>query len=380
MHKHYGFRSHLGLVLPWRILIVSCGVLLVGVAQVGCGDSSNPEFSLMPTADGREIDHGPLSPVKVASHEVAESVLFSRLGPMAIDGGVLWVVDRKGDPFLHEVSIDRSVVVRSIGRAGEGPGEFRSIGSVQIDGVGRLWLYDNILKRLTIVDPSIPSWSQAVFLSWDQLVGTLTLASRPIGRNRVLVKTADPGRPYLVVDTSGTVVREFSVPGLGPASVSGSSGLEALLQSNACVSGDGETVVVGYLNAPRVDVISVASGSVSHADVPFNHQGTTRANPRGREVLDASRLYYQSCTVIDGHIIALFSGRQVEAFEEGEGALSSYLHVFDLTGKFAGALSLDRPMSSIVSTSEGSMVVGSSAVTGELWHFSLPSNILRSVQ
>ena len=82
-----------------------------------------------------------------------ERYLFGRVRNVAVlKSGTVVVADDK-TPVLRMYD-SRGKFLRDIGRAGEGPGEYRSMGGVGATPDGRIILWDNRIQRLTYYSPS----------------------------------------------------------------------------------------------------------------------------------------------------------------------------------------------------------------------------------
>jgi 6-bladed beta-propeller len=86
--------------------------------------------------------------LRVGEVDGDESYLFGRISNVAIgkDGGVIVADDKT--PVLRMYDAEAKFL-RTIGRAGEGPGEYRSMGGVRTLPDGRILLWDNRIQRLT---------------------------------------------------------------------------------------------------------------------------------------------------------------------------------------------------------------------------------------
>ncbi len=86
--------------------------------------------------------------LRIGELEGDESYLFGRIRNVAIgkDGAVIVADDKT--PILRMYDA-KGRFLRNIGRAGEGPGEYRSMGGVRTLPDGRMLLWDNRIQRLT---------------------------------------------------------------------------------------------------------------------------------------------------------------------------------------------------------------------------------------
>jgi len=76
---------------------------------------------------------------------------FGRVMSLAVDGdGRIYVADSQGSDI--RVFSPRGECVRTIGRSGEGPGEFRLLAGIAWQPPGFLWAIDSIRERFTVFD------------------------------------------------------------------------------------------------------------------------------------------------------------------------------------------------------------------------------------
>ena len=76
---------------------------------------------------------------------------FGQVGSVVVDGaGRLWIVDRQATEI--RVFDADGEFVRTVGRSGEGPGEFESIGPAHLAPNGEIWVEDTDLWRFEIFD------------------------------------------------------------------------------------------------------------------------------------------------------------------------------------------------------------------------------------
>ncbi len=97
-----------------------------------------------------------------------EGYVIGRVGRVLHTPDALIVVDMS-EPFLHLFRHD-GTWVRSFGRLGSGPGEFRAPGTIGVNQYG-LWVYDFRLSRLSVLDPE-----SGKFRSSRSLPGPLSTA------------------------------------------------------------------------------------------------------------------------------------------------------------------------------------------------------------
>lgn len=140
------------------------GVALLCGLSFGCGESRDGvPVSVVDSAD-IEIVTNPHSfaevPLRTISdefiHKIAEEALYQIRGIQPLPGGRLAVaVNGEGSVLLYDSAGER---IATLGRTGDGPGEFRSVGSpVPLPG-DSLGVYDSSARRFTVfpLDSGVP--------------------------------------------------------------------------------------------------------------------------------------------------------------------------------------------------------------------------------
>lgn len=190
----------------------SWAVLLLLLASCGTSDSNG-----IPNADA-------LPPLRLEEELRIGSVDdpdvgFSRIGDVAIGGDGLVYVAETQDLHIRVYDAEGQRI-RTIGRAGEGPGEFRSISGLGLIG-DTLWTTDFRLQRVTLMDRmgEVFRTFQIPRLELEPLPGVLMVlgpeAFRPDGSITARVVQIMFGRdpptdsislPLVRLDTAGNVV------------------------------------------------------------------------------------------------------------------------------------------------------------------------------
>ena len=131
---------------------IGCAGLLLATALAGCGGGDGP-------MDGLEIQHSSVRDT-LQPELVASSPAIGLPSDIVAAGGLLWVKDLAGDPYLHVIDAENGEVLASLGRRGDGGGEFQG----GINGMRHffpdttaLWAFDPTGQRLTRVQLGVPS-------------------------------------------------------------------------------------------------------------------------------------------------------------------------------------------------------------------------------
>jgi hypothetical protein len=202
-HPIAGWRS----ILQWVALLVVMAPLLAS-----CGD----------TAQGSAVDPAAIPRLQVEEElrlgvgEGTEAEMFGRIGLATVtDGGELWLFDGL-PPRIHRFSLDGEAL-GTVGRAGEGPGEFSQVrGMLALEG-GDVVVLDAGVRRLTRFGPGgallgstpLPEGVQAGPIGRD-LAGHLYFRAQDLSD-----AARQPGSPsyvWLRVDDSLSVVERLPIP------------------------------------------------------------------------------------------------------------------------------------------------------------------------
>ncbi|WP_439644132.1 hypothetical protein [Gemmatimonas sp.] len=151
---------------------------------------------------------------------------FSYIVDLDVDRhGAVYVAD--ADPFSVTVISPRGRVLRTIGRPGAGPGEFRGIGNVQAGEGDTLFVFDNVLQRInafrsgddsvvysrTVTDQGSGSPEQVYRIgATSQLLATYMA---PVRAEASDAQFADRRMVVRVLGADGTPVRDSLLTGVG---------------------------------------------------------------------------------------------------------------------------------------------------------------------
>lgn len=286
-----------------------------------------------------------------ASDTLPATVLFDgdHLGrPQSIGvlGEWLLVSDVPRPHALHVIRRSDGRFLKSWGREGGGPGEFRTLWSIQPAGIGSAWLFDPTQSRLTLLDvpallagegnPVRRSVSLRAELSPTTAVwmsDTLLVSSGMFTRGRLatfdtagqLKATAGPlpqageGVPPAVAQHAytGTLVRHPSRP----------------------------LVAIGTRHADRVEIYGLDGKLVQVGRGPRNFEPAFEVRVRGGAPVMASgedmRFGYVDVAAAGEHLYALYSGRS-RGERPGQAHYGGEVHVFDWSGGLLRILPLDH--------------------------------------
>lgn len=279
-----------------------------------------------------------------------------------IAGGLMLVADAAQGPRLHVFDASSGVHLRSVGRPGQGPGEFEGIASIGVDSVGRnaIYVFDYDLLRITTID------AEALRHSGVDVIRTVQLAGRPssvaaLSNGRWFATNANDSTLYQIADSSGTLrsvyVRSFDIPS--------QDSIELRKAYKGRVCGTNETrIAVAFSHFSHVSIMDLADATEVAANTPHAFRPTFIEHPL---LLGAVRTFkggapgvrhaYLDCESTSARIYALFSGRL-----KGKGALKAnfgrFIHEFDWTGRLLRVLVLDHDAISIAVSGVSLITVG----------------------
>ena len=338
-------------------------VTVVSVVS-GCAERDADEGSVL-------LDHGPFHPVLIAGSVVNESPIIGMPADVALADTILWINDAAGDPSLHAIDARTGNLLKSLGRRGDGPGEFHrsafGLSRREMDRVGSMWAFDMSLQRLSLFDVDLagPNDVRTVSLPGVNVTRVLWM-----GPNRIIGIQGYEDARVVRFDSLGSV--EAVVPG----PVLGDSTLPRDVRRSATISAfqicgranRGFTIV--YFMVGRVDLFDPDGVYRHSASVPFSSDARHTFNEaRDRWFQIRDRMWYLSCTTTDDHIYALFSGRSVADTSEQGGR---FVHVFEWEdGAFLRAMELEEAVQSITISPDGLTLFGSSTEDAKTYRFDL---------
>lgn len=259
--------------------------------------------------------------------------LFGMPTRLEVAGGELLVLDRYRSESI--VALDRRSgrLLRSFGREGDGPGEFRSPVAFVVDGSG-VAVLDVGLNRVTWLDARTDAFT---------LRGTTNLMLESAATDVVLA----PGGEFLVsgfmadgrlarVDQGGSLVRYEGRPivteGLPPP-----RRLEAL-QGTLRTSPEGDRVVRTHRFASRLEIIDPRTFATTVA------WGPERFEPQVGN--DQARFGYLDAAPFSEGFFALYSGRTREDYP-GRANYGAVIHEFGWDGSLRAEHRLDADVIAI---------------------------------
>ncbi len=268
--------------------------------------------------------------------------LFGMPTRLEVAGGELLVLDRyRSEPI---VALDRRSgrLLRSFGREGDGPGEFRSPVAFVADGSG-VAVLDAGLNRVTWLDARTDAFT---------LRGTTNLLLESAATDLVLA----PGGAFLVsgfmadgrlarVDQGGSLERYEGRP-IATEDLSPPRRLEAL-QGTLRATPEGDRVVRTHRFASRLEIIDPRTFATTVA------WGPERFEPRHGN--DETRFGYLDAAPFSDGFYALYSGRTREDYPD-RANYGAVIHEFGWDGSLRAEHRLDADVIAIAWSEEDGLL------------------------
>ncbi len=349
-------------------IIASYALALSLIAACGQGDV---RVTFTPTDSA--IEHHGLKVREVVAETLSTDPAYDRLMRPVLLGNHLWVADVNSAPFFHVIDTATGRLVASLGRAGQGPGEFKYITSFfkSHEGDTTAWAWDSDMGRFTKVSFSILSSSGAA-VEVLQPRAALQWTS-PRGSNGFLATNPMDENYFTLLSSSGDTIATRPLPLPGDDKVPLAARQEAIDGTSTCPTWDRSGFALVYRNAGRILMFDSLAQTTGAAEVPYPQAEVFVPHPRTRElIVDESRKYYYGCVFSHDRLFALFSGKLIPKTRGSEPTGESrFVHVFDMKGKLLEVLRLSATVGSITVDSLGSRLFGVSTQNPIVYRFRL---------
>jgi len=311
--------------------------MLIGVG--GCADRTHPARN---AGDALDEYHLPVRSIRgrVMGAELGRPSAITVVGPNVV------VLDDATDSVVHVIRAADGTLLRSFGRRGEGPGEYRSAWSLATapGGGSGVWIYDMALRRFTAIrdveDPSgavhgialrtdgaatTPLWlTDSIIVSPGFFSGGRLARLTPRGAVRGYVGVLPPGGAEIPPS-----VRQHAYTG------------------NLTKSEARSLLALATRHADQIEIYRPDGTLVKRARGPFGFAPrftvSTRGGSPAMSTDDGLRFGYIDVAATDERIFALFSGRTRRG-SGGDAAFGRYVHVFDWSGTLRDVLRLDADL------------------------------------
>jgi hypothetical protein len=341
------------------------------VASLVPGGCSSPDADPGSDEDDAFPDHSDLIVEPLIGQRLSQAPAIAKPWQIQVSGSKLWVVDAAGDPGLHMLDAESGELVRSLGRKGDGPGEFKA-GPWDVDPVSGshdgVWALDRGHQRMTLFDSRTLPANELQML---RLQGPTTIANTTWLRSDLIVGvTATEQERIVLMDADGRRLRTVAAPFLGPADISYQERQQASATGfRLCAQPPARGFVIVYYTASVIEHYDSTGYLVRRMDVPFPSEPVFERTESGEASFRYDRDHYLDCTSTDERLYALYSGRHIA---RGEIAAADYVHVFDWQGAFHGAYRLDWPVRGISIDPEGRYIYAVSLLDAGVYRFPVP--------
>jgi hypothetical protein len=283
-----------------------------------------------------ELDESALSPVEVHGQVLAEEGLAQPTA-LALWADTLGVLDNASDSVVHLYRAADGGRIRTFGRHGAGPGEYRVAWSFVPSPSGAPWIYDVGLGRVTPVSAPAPG----TMLTFKE--GGKPTSAAWVGDSALVASGFFTEGRLAYFDTAGHVRRGVGeVPGTAtaaPVIVRQEAFISTLLRRPR--QGD---IALATRHADRIELYREDGTLLRHVKGPFSFEPvfTVARGRRGPAMAsdESMRFGYIGGAASRAAIYALFSGRTREGFH-GDAVFGRYVHVYDWNGELQKVLRLD---------------------------------------
>ncbi len=347
----------------WRPLRVPLHTVAV-CALLACGGNDSGDF-------GDEIGHAHLDPDPVIAKVLSAAPVLGRPLGMRVSNGLLWVADGAGDPGLHVLNATTGDLIYSMGRRGEGPGEFGDAPSsleVFSEDPGSVWTWDMLLQRLMRFEPQPIS---------EYEIQVLTLIGPRVRRlvwpepDRLIGISMSEEERFSFFSPNGDFQHSKSGPILGTDDIPMRARLNATDGPSKTCTWPGRGFAILNFFVGRLEFYDVEAELVRLAEVPFESSVLFEAMDGGRVRHLIPRAWYYDCAATNTTLFALFSGRLRSAFEGDARFSGRYVHMFNWSGKLLGVLELDRDIRSIAINERGTTLFAASLVDSKIYAYDI---------
>ena len=315
--------------------------VVLGVAAFALAARTEPSPVSTPRVAGRD---GAAQPVLTGAVLNASPALALPTR-IAVAGDYLVVIDAASDSVLHVLGRRSGRLVRSLGRRGEGPGEFKGAWSLAPDprSSDAVWVYDLPLRRLTRVALPAVAEGRASARRLVRLAGGAVLTGPQwMAPDSILSPGFLPDARVALFDSTGRHTGGLGQPPFAAEADQPMQAAQALLAAHP----GQHRYAIANRYVSRIELLDVDRGSslAVPGPVPVNAERTT---------VDLERFAYVDAAGTATEVVTLFSGRSREEYA-GSAGFGDQLHLFDWEGRFLGAYRLDADVLAIaVDESEG---------------------------
>jgi hypothetical protein len=293
---------------------------------------------------------------------IADGEYLDSPGDLAVVGDRLVLLDRSA-PWVHVFRLPGGERIGSVGRDGDGPGEFRHAATLHDDPrePGAFWVFDGTLNRFTRLGFTHPD-SLPVPREVVNVHGGSGIHFQPVWLDDSTIVSSGiflkhPNIRLLVTDRAGRPTRTIGTlpehPGAAPIP---STVLQHAYEARFALHPDRTLIAIGTRHADRLEIYRADGSLVRRIIGP---DGFTPVFEVSQHAAGASmatggdlRTGYLDLAATRRHVLALFSGG-TRAELRGRTYSGKEVHVFDWSGERVATLALDERAFSIAVDTAG---------------------------
>ena len=322
-----------------------------------CACGFDPKVGPPEDVNGRKapeivLDHRGLGvPVDtLPSTVLSASDSFGVIGGVTIVGDKL-VVGQREAPYFLVLDRRSGAIVRSFGRAGEGPGEFRMAPEF-LRGVpntqDRFWVGSWMGQSLVALPAHAapPGEPEPSPLRVRPSLSKGSIHGLRLGENRLLLtgQSKDGLVQFGMFDTLGVLQQQLS-PIAHVDDRLFDKALQSAFEFRLCANTSGTRFALAYANTGMLRVRGVDDSIVTEAEVPYRFR--LHLPPIGRLLREfkpapGGRRAYLSCVATDSLLYAFFSGELLRKPWNRPPVDNVFLHVFTWDGRLVRVHQLDH--------------------------------------
>jgi hypothetical protein len=326
--------------------------------------------------DRPELDHSRLSPMSLTSSIVSAAPAIGRPMAVRLAGDLLWIADAATDPGLHLLDARSGDLLRSVGRRGEGPGEFSSSPtSLELDpaGDGSVWAFDRQLQRLTrfVPEPHTSREPEIIRLEARPTIHRIVF----VGHRQIIGQSNSEEARFSLFSTDGML--QEAIPGVMLGGDTIPAALRLNITNNAlktCVWPGHGFAVVNFM-VGRIEFHDTIGRFRRVAEVPFADEPRLIRSQDGQQMWDLPRRWYFDCTATASNLYALFSGRLQSRYDTEARSSGRFIHVFAWDGTLKTVYRLDRDVRAITVDASGAILYAASLVDAAVYRYTLPGTL-----
>lgn len=322
-----------------------------------CACGFDPKVGPPEDVNGRKapeiiLDHRGLGvPVDtLPSTVLSASDSLGMIGGVTIVGDKL-VVGQREAPYFLVLDRKSGAIIRSFGRAGEGPGEFRMAPSI-LPGVPndttRFWVGSWMGQSLFAIDVAAPPRGAAE-------PSPLRVRTSPsdgsihgirLGASRLLLtaQSKDGVVPFGIFDTLGLLQQRVPPVAHQDGRIM-KEALQAAFEFRLCTNPAGTKMALAYAHTGMLRIRAIEGSRSIDAQVPYRFR--LHLPPIGRIFREHKgapndRRAYVGCVATDTLVYAFFTGTLQGKKVNGPPKANIFLHVFDWDGRLLRVHHLDH--------------------------------------